>query len=294
MKYLYTIIITAFIYTSSYSKETEKVPSTNFDRLLVGVLENMNDGGSKPKDYQVIRVAFEKKGENWIVLDEAASPNKIDWIIAFDGKQIGQVTSMSSTGKLKYSEMGQQSLTKDSKTPKIGKPTNQFGGWEGKKLHRPLIAVSKPNFKDPDAWKPSKENKEILQLVRLEHEKKFVKPEICFDHMEKEHKYNYKNSDIHFLKSYTSNKNEQLYSVILDSKSCDTMDDDTFVDHLYLVDKNKKITFLASNMELIDAGDYDQNGKSEIVFMYSGYNTDGYRLFYEDLSKKAEFSWSYH
>ena len=46
-------------------------------------------------------------------------------------------------------------------------------------------------------------------------------------------------------------------------------------------------------MELIDAGDYDNDGKSELLFWYSGYNRDGYILIYDDFRKSAEYIWGY-
>jgi hypothetical protein len=47
-------------------------------------------------------------------------------------------------------------------------------------------------------------------------------------------------------------------------------------------------------MALIDAGDYDGDGKSELVFALSGYNYGGYQIFYDGLKKSATFDFSYH
>lgn len=45
---------------------------------------------------------------------------------------------------------------------------------------------------------------------------------------------------------------------------------------------------------LVDAGDYDGDGKSEILFWFERYNRDGYVLFYDKCSKFDEFTWPYH
>jgi len=46
-------------------------------------------------------------------------------------------------------------------------------------------------------------------------------------------------------------------------------------------------------MWLVDAGDYDNGGKSEVLFAIDGYNMGGYRLFYDDFSRSAEFRFYY-
>jgi len=41
-------------------------------------------------------------------------------------------------------------------------------------------------------------------------------------------------------------------------------------------------------------GDYDGDGKSELVFSIDDYNRGGYRLFYDDFGQRAVFEFSYH
>ena len=44
----------------------------------------------------------------------------------------------------------------------------------------------------------------------------------------------------------------------------------------------------------VGAGDYDNDGKSELVFSIDDYNRGGYKLFYDDLSRSAIFEFNYH
>jgi hypothetical protein len=64
--------------------------------------------------------------------------------------------------------------------------------------------------------------------------------------------------------------------------------------HWFAGDTPQTLKFLGSGLALIDAGDYDGDGHSELVFAKSGYNHDGYVLFSDDLAHSAEFGWSYH
>jgi hypothetical protein len=48
-------------------------------------------------------------------------------------------------------------------------------------------------------------------------------------------------------------------------------------------------------MQLLDAGDYDNDGSSEVVFhLNQPEATDGFILFSADFEHKATVSWGYH
>jgi hypothetical protein len=51
---------------------------------------------------------------------------------------------------------------------------------------------------------------------------------------------------------------------------------------------------LGNGIWLVDAGDYDNDGKSELVFSIDRYNQGGYELFYDDFKKHATFEYGYH
>ncbi len=45
--------------------------------------------------------------------------------------------------------------------------------------------------------------------------------------------------------------------------------------------------FLGEGLWLVDAGDYDGDGRSEVIFWFSGYNRDGYVLFTDDWTNRV-------
>lgn len=61
-----------------------------------------------------------------------------------------------------------------------------------------------------------------------------------------------------------------------------------------VIEPRGNIRLLGTDMKLIDAGDYDGDGRSELVFEIDGHNLGGYRLFYDHLTKSAEFAFHYH
>ena len=83
-------------------------------------------------------------------------------------------------------------------------------------------------------------------------------------------------------------------SVLLSPYRCDGPPDEPFAVQWFVITPQQKVRWLDSNMWLVDAGDYDGNGKSELVFAIDGYNRGGYRLFYDDFRQRAEFEFSYH
>ncbi len=55
-----------------------------------------------------------------------------------------------------------------------------------------------------------------------------------------------------------------------------------------------KPKFLAENLVLLDAGDYDNDGKSEVIFMIDRYNRGGYEIYWDDFNKHAIFEFNHH
>jgi hypothetical protein len=63
----------------------------------------------------------------------------------------------------------------------------------------------------------------------------------------------------------------------------------------FFVSPNGTVRRIGSFMSLLDAGDYDNDGKSELVFFLSqGEDTDGFVLFDASLQKQASLTWHYH
>jgi hypothetical protein len=50
----------------------------------------------------------------------------------------------------------------------------------------------------------------------------------------------------------------------------------------------------AQNLWLVDAGDYDNDGKSELIFSINRENEGGYEIWYDSFKKHAIFKFNYH
>lgn len=54
------------------------------------------------------------------------------------------------------------------------------------------------------------------------------------------------------------------------------------------------LNFLGDELDYLEHGDFDNDGKDEFLFWYHIHNHDGYVLFYNDFKQTEEFKWMYH
>ena len=64
--------------------------------------------------------------------------------------------------------------------------------------------------------------------------------------------------------------------------------------HGLLSIRRKSIGYLGSGLQLADAGEYDNDGKSELVFAINRDKRGGYVLLNKDFKKRAVFEFGYH
>ena len=107
--------------------------------------------------------------------------------------------------------------------------------------------------------------------------------------------YSFTPDDMVIYQVYMSSGNQKLVATGLDPKKygCDGPMPPEWQDNWFLIDGDT-MDFLDQELTLIEAGDYDNDGKTELLFWHSGYNEDGYILMYNSFTQKAEFLWSYH
>lgn len=271
------------------------------------MLEESNGHYFGESNYRSVRVVFKKQGSEWKAFPSGCGdlaclksvtsqfPLELKWVIAFDGRNVGRVTSARSSDFHYYSDIGQQAITSPTPVPTIGSPSPEFGGNEAK-VHRPLMANSQPYFADPDRWTPSVLSSDLTTLLRQAFRKKFLN--LCRSSEGNETKlepFPYRDEDVKPMKTYTSGKGWVIARMHLEAIDCrDTEAGFDIDDPWFFVDENKHVGFLDSGMWLVDAGDYDNDGRSELIFSISRDNEGGYEIWYDDFRKHATFKFHYH
>lgn len=275
--------------------------------VILGILENFP--GNPPEDpgHRSVRVVFKKNGNQWQPYSSDCSdpeclkkviaeyPSEMYWTIAFDGRNLGQLSSRTPEQFESYSSLGEQFITGAGPVPTIGKRSSDFGTFLNDTAYRPLVAVSQPYFKDPDLWKPARLFSAQVAVVRQEFRRKF--PKLCSvdEKTEVDIPFQYRDHDIKMRKMFSSKNGWSLIELYIKGVECD--DDETgfnLYNQWFVMNPEGRVQFLGEGMWLVDAGDYDNDGKSEVLFCIDQYNRGGYRLFYDDFKKQAIFEFHYH
>jgi hypothetical protein len=277
--------------------------------VILGVLEDHPGDYAGAPNYWRVRAVFEKKGPDWQAFpntcqDEqclkalpARYPKEVTWTIAFDGRNLGQVTARTPSEFLFYANAGCEEITSSGPVPTVGKRSIENSGFLSYPVYRPLVAVSKPYFKDPEVWKPAHLSTELAIVLRQQFRRRFPKVSNCKNPNENTLKpWPYQDKDIRIGKTYSSKKNWSLAELYLTGWACDGPQEDgsPFIDHWYAIAPTGEIMILGSGMRLLEAGDYDGDGESEVLFAIDGYNLGGYRLFCRNFTKSTEFVFAYH
>lgn len=178
----------------------------------------------------------------------------------------------------------------------MGKFTQEFSGWSDEPSLRPLILVSRNNTSDPQNWKPIQPSKPLLQNCVKEFKKNVGPVTFCDKQYGQKPTTNFADNLIHHIKSYKSNDGQYLVSFQLEMSrnKCEDVQSDTWAASWFHVNKEGSVRYIGRGMTLLDAGDYDNDGESEIIFWRSGYNEDGYILFYKQFINRVDFTWNYH
>jgi hypothetical protein len=155
--------------------------------------------------------------------------------------------------------------------------------------------MSKPYFKDPAQWKRAKVTPDLRQraLALL----KSRVPKLCTypPQGDKLVPLAYGAKDLR-IRSHRSLSGSLIVSINLnDAYYCEGGDGDGLFDaHTFAVTSSGEGRFLGPGLMLLDAGDYDQDGRSELIFALSLYNRGGYVLFVDDFTEQARFEFGYH
>jgi len=277
---------------------------------VLGILEDNPGHYLGEANDRTVRVVFKKTGGDWEAFRSecgnqdclktiaADFPDHMTWTIGFDGKMLGTVATRAQEKFEWYSSIGQENIASNGPVPTIGQRLEEFGGWAGRPVYRPLVANSLPYFKDPESWKRTEPSAAVLGLLRGQFRNKFPQVTNCDNPDENRAKpWSYRDEDIKIFRAYSARSGWLVVSLHLDENRCDGPWEgpaDPFSTQWFALSPNREVSFLDQGMWLVDAGDYDNDGKSELVFTIGRYDRGGYEIFYDDFKKHASFEYSYH
>ncbi len=206
------------------------IKSTN-DQVYVGILDDAREEMVNWKlgmaQERVIRPAFEKTKSGWMQVESSSLPVHVNWTVAFDGRNLGHGKSQADSQRQFSLTPAHTILTAAAAIPTVGAPSQQFAGIMGNgptKLRRPLIAVSQPNFRDPDGWKRTTLTNEVGAIVRKAFRRQYPHVDRCKDEQIVEHDWKFPDSALTFPVAYASNKTSFLVEASLNAGDCGWVD----------------------------------------------------------------------
>ncbi|ABF39949.1 hypothetical protein Acid345_0946 [Candidatus Koribacter versatilis Ellin345] len=271
--------------------------------VVLGVFEDSMGALEQDPHIRGLRAVFYKSGTEWKVLPANCAtrkcmqqfipefPFELTWTLAFDGRSLGTITSRVAPDPPDSDWRAMMQIISEPPLPAIGKQTEEFAGFPGAPVLRPLVAISQPNSADPDVWKPFIAVPANVAPVRAEFRKKYPRITNC----EVEESREYRDAEIKVNKSYAAKTGWKLFS--LGIKGCDAsnLGATAGLDYeWFTIDPSGTVHYLASNLVLVDAGDYDKSGHSQVLFMIDDYNRGGYVLFYDNFQKQATLEYHFH
>lgn len=253
------------------------------------------------------RVMFVEAEGGWrsVNADEHAPVPKVEglnWTIGFNGKALGRLTLKdTSPGVPRQSDVffERDKLYKPfGKITQIPNPAHLFEGWCAAPTARPLVIVSKPQVANPAEWKAVEAAADIRHQLYPPLRLVLGRTQVmhCTDGQGKKSlPFVYKETDLIPGRAYRSRSGDMLLSIGLDAQKygCDGAPGAEWSTHWFFLHQGE-IDFIGNEMELVDAGDYAGDGKTEFLFWKSGYDNDGYVLIFDDLRQEVSYMWSYH
>jgi hypothetical protein len=250
-----------------------------------------------------VRPLFFKSDTGWIALTDPSIAPDVDlaaqsWTVAFDGRSIGSVATVGTYHRPSPSEVyGLENVLPvrpGRRVPRIVNRAHAFGTWCDQRAERPLVLVSQPNYADPQRWRPfqpdSRYRRALLGRFRAAIDTVFH----CVGTDSVRTRWQYASKDLIYGKSYADRLGHRLIAIGL-SPSANNCDDDPGPEwSLQWFSVGADTLYLGADLELVDAGDYDADGHTEVLFWHSAENEDGYTLFYDQFRKRADVWWHYH
>lgn len=251
-----------------------------------------------------VRPLFARTKDRWIPLvsSDSAAPfdlHSVEWTVAFDGRNLGTVRTTDAGFHSEYAWTYPRDRRLDVAAspppPRMPNSRHAFQGWCSAPPTRPLVLVTLGNYRDPDHWERFDPPSLLQTQLFADFRKAVGRVMNCPEDPEKAVPFAYTPKHVVVRSGYRDRSGRKLVALQLRGTfdGCDGLPDgDEWSVHWFLLDRGTR--YIGANLELVDAGDYDGDGASEILFWRSEYNLDGYALFYDGLRRHVDFSWSYH
>jgi len=211
----------------------------------------------------------------------AVLPKAFSWDVCFSGRGEGQLTSMLIADGMPTTTPP-YALRAEDRAPWRTRRSSDYAGWLPTPVYKPILLMSSLNSscKDPEKWKQAGAEKARGKIpVMIESLRKdFASndPGVA--------PYEFSDKDVKAFRSWTSPKQGTFVALRTKPKE-QTIE-------TFQISPQGEVTHLGRDMMLVDAGDFDGDGSTEILFKRRADKKDVYALFSKG-SVVAESIWDY-
>ena len=276
--------------------------------VMIGVVEDRPGATAAEQARFIVRALFQKDKAGWRSLEPdctnmsclasapADFPASVDWTVVHHGQVRGSVRATTPAAWQLYADVGSQEIDAGVTPPVVGERSMEFAGNNGVPIYRPLLAVSATVGTDADSWAEGKVSPKAAAAIRVAFRGLFANVSNCATPGGSEARpVSYQDSDIVVSSGSAATTGWIVATAKLADYRCDGPFDDTaFAPQTFAVSPEGDARYLGEGLQLLDAGDFDGDGKSEVVFMITNANRGGYDLRYNDFAGQAVFAFNYH
>jgi hypothetical protein len=251
------------------------------------------------EDAQVpVRPLFQSDGTDWRPITPDCPDNdcfqpkpkhaaQITWTLSPNGNAPGQTLAGSKRPDSEpYASLENPGPLGTAK-PQIA--TLMVTGQRPAPVLRPILASSHGFVSDPDRWTVSEVSPEVLVAVRSEFRKSYPTVSVCGSAPLTAKPYT--DDSIKLVRTYASKYYWHVVETSVDA--CASYDDREVPlrSQWFLVNGANQAEYIGADFWLVGAGDYDNDGSSEVVFMVTRDHRTRYELFYDDFRGHVTFQY---
>ncbi len=298
--WLTSIVVTVFLISGFRDHPTAEVP-------VIAVLQNPQYGDT---ERFIVRVLFAQTDTGWVPLinrerlDSAEVHGGMQWTITSKGEAIGQVRIEDTlpTERPVAHERFRWNFTRDMRIeitehqdfPVIKNTDRKFAGMSSVPLYKPLVLVNGPSLRDPEEWTGVSPDSSYVSLLYSLFKQEVDSLHLGVDYYGNDAGYvNYDESDVMMVDGYSNRTGITIIGIRVNpAKGAGfegSFQDPDWSVHWYVITDPPEL--LGKWLELVDVGDYNSDGRAELLCWYSAYNEDGYSLFYDDFTRRDDYWW---
>lgn len=250
----------------------------------IGVWRSLQDGSQNTK----FDVAAKAVGRE--------QPSSMSWQLCSRGESLGRIRSRP-VAPVAWAELGTHEIIAgyeaQATEEDLGRETQN--GRKG----RALVATSRGACGDPAQWKRVVPSPATLSRIDAVNNTAFRDIQNCGpDGTLKP--YLIQPQDVAIKDAWQSRFGEMYITLKIEPQhqdvlaSCDGLPGDQWLDQLFHADTDRGFTWQGAGVRFWDAGDYDEDGRSEVVLRWSRTNNEAYQIRDSAPCLHCVFRWVYH